>query len=303
MNEAASRPILLLLVACAVSGCGPEVNVGELQMTISTEIDRIASDYPDATLAVSVRDPQTGLTVDRNSDRLFHAASTMKVPVMIEIFRRAELGRLDLEDSIRVENAFRSIVDGSPFAIEDDSDDAIYERLGTPMSIRDLVFNMITISSNLATNILIDYVSADSVQATSERLGTRHMETLRGVEDLKAYEQGLSNRATAADLAVLLHHLMRGRAVSPEADAAMVEILSAQRFNEMIPAGLPEGTQVAHKTGQITRIHHDAAIVTPRMGESYVLVVMIEGLADDTDSAALGASIAAAAHGALRPTP
>lgn len=268
-----------------------------LQQTVETLIAR----HPEATVAVAVRDTQTGTSLHINGDRLFHAASTMKVPVMIEVYRQVERGRFSLDDSLLIKNEFRSIVDGSLYSIQDDSDDAIYERLGQQMAMRDLVYQMITVSSNLATNLIIDYVSADSVQATSERLGTTTMRTLRGVEDLKAFDQGLSNRATANDLALLMDALRRGEAVSPEADQEMLAVLTDQLFNGMIPAGLPEGTKVAHKTGKITAIHHDAAIVYPVQGESYVLVILIEGIEDDKISSKLGSQIASAVHQQLRP--
>jgi beta-lactamase class A len=268
---------------------------------LALTIDELARQSPDATVAVVVRDAETGVRHERLPTRLFHAASTMKIPVMIEVYRRVQGGELSLDDSLLVENSFRSIVDGSPFSIEDDSDDAIYERLGGRMAIRDLVWQMITVSSNLATNLLIDHIGAGSVQATSEALGTEWMRTLRGVEDLKAYDLGLNNQATAGDLATLLEAIRDGRAVSPGADSAMVEIMAAQEFNSMIPAGLPQGTRVAHKTGSITAIHHDAAIVYPTGRAPYVLVIMIEGLEDEGESAALGSAIASAVHAALRP--
>ncbi|MEO1478796.1 MAG: serine hydrolase, partial [Bacteroidota bacterium] len=175
-----------------------------------------------------------------------------------------------------------------------------------PVPLRTLAERMVTHSSNLATNLLIAHVGADSVQATIERLGTTTMRVLRGVEDIPAYRAGLSNTATAHDLAQLMSALMDGRAVGPEADAAMVEILLDQRHNEMIPARLPSDTRVAHKTGWITRIHHDAAIVYPEPDASsqapYVLVILTEGIDDYDASAALGASIAGAVHAAFRPT-
>src|SRR5690606_22877008 len=209
------------------------------------------------------------------------AASTMKVPVMIEVMRQVQGGRFALTDSIVVENEFSSIVDGSPYSMDigEDSDDSVYGRIGERMSIRDLVVQMITVSSNLATNVLIDRVVADSVQATAERLGTTTMRVLRGVEDLKAFDLGMNNTATAADLGVLLERIANGTAVSPELDAEMIEVMLAQEFNSMIPAGLPSGTPVAHKTGSITRINHDAAIVSPN-ADPYVLVILTEGIDD-----------------------
>lgn len=291
-------PLLMLPLLLASAGCRPPAPDVE---ALARTIDELVSETPGATVAVVARDPETGVRYELLPDRLFHAASTMKVPVMIEVYRLAEAGELSLDDSLRVENSFRSIVDSSLFAIGDDSDDVIYGRLGTRMAIRDLVWQMITVSSNLATNLLIDHVGAAAVQAGSEALGTTHMQTLRGVEDLKAFEQGLSNRATAADLATLMEAIRDGRAVSPGADSAMVEVLAAQQFGSMIPAGLPEGTRVAHKTGSITAIHHDAAIVYPPGGAPYVLVILTEGIEDQGESAALGAAITAAVHAELRP--
>ncbi|NBC17820.1 MAG: serine hydrolase [Bacteroidetes bacterium] len=288
--------LLVLIAACQTNTPDTVVTPATLDDSLRALIDQ----HPEATVAVAVRDAATGTNVDINADRLFHAASTMKVPVMIEVYRRAEAGRLSLDDALLVKNEFRSIVDSSLYSIEDDSDDAIYERLGERMAIRDLVVQMITVSSNLATNLLIDHLDADSVQATIERLGTEQMEVLRGVEDIKAYRQGLSNQATAADLALLLDRLQQGTAVAPAADSAMVAVLLDQQFNDMIPAGLPAGTRVAHKTGSITEIHHDAALVYPEDGAPYVLVVLTEGIADRDDSARLGAEITRLVHRALR---
>ncbi len=288
---------LPLLAACGDDPAPRTPAVTDLH----ARLEPLFARYPEATVAVAVRDPHTNTRYDFHAERLFHAASTMKVPVMIEVYRQAEAGRFSLDDSLLVRNTFRSIVDGSAYRIEDDSDDALYRMLGRRMAIRDLVHRMITVSSNLATNLLIDLVTADSVQATAERLGVRHMQVRRGVEDLLAFRQGLNNTATAADLAVLLDALRRGAAVSPEADRAMIDVLLDQQFGDLIPAGLPPGVRVAHKTGAITRIHHDAAIVYPERGPAYVLVVLTEGIEDQARSAELVAEVARGVHETLRP--
>ena len=290
---------LVLLAACASNPAPPPVPPAP-PSALADSIDAAVARVPGAVVAVAVRraTPSDSFALDRDADRDVHAASTMKVPVMIEAFRQVARGERAWDDPVRVENRFRSIVDGSEYAITDDTDDALYTLRGETVSFRDLTERAITTSSNLATNLLIQEVSADTVQATVERLGAPGMRVLRGVEDLKAFEAGLSNRTTARALATLLEALRDGRAVSPEADAEMVEILAAQRFNEMIPAGLPPGTRVAHKTGWITEIHHDAAIVYPD-GAPYVLVILTEGIADREVSSRLGAEITAAVHAAL----
>ena len=286
---------LVLLVSCSSK---PHPNM-------QTSLHEILSRYPDATVGIALRDLETGTSFEYDGDRPFHAASTMKVPVMIEVFREAKSGRFSLDDSLNVTNAFKSIVDGSTYFLpsEEDSDNEVYEQVGRTVPIRWLVDRMITVSSNLATNILIDLVSADSVQRTIVRLGTTKMKVYRGVEDLAAFRKGLNNTTTANDLAVLLQALAEGKAVSPQADSQMVDILLRQQFNTMIPAGLPKEVRVAHKTGSITEIHHDAAIVYPPNRKPYVLVILTQGVVDHARSAKLGAEISAAVYSMLTAEP
>lgn len=282
-----------------LAGCNREV---PNMPSLSDEIDSIVAQYDSAIVSVSVLDKANNFEFHREGDRLYHAASTMKVPVIIELFRQAEMGRFSLDDEVLLKNEFRSIVDGSLYSITDDSDDAIYEQLGQQISLRQLSYQMITVSSNLATNLLIDLMSADSVQATSERLGTTHMKTIRGVEDLKAFDLGLSNQATSRDLARLMERLRTGTAVSAKADSVILGILHDQLFNAMIPSGLTKSTKVAHKTGSITKIHHDAAIIYPEKADSYVLVIMIQGITDMDVSSELGSKITRLVHSRIRAT-
>lgn len=234
--------------------------------------------------AVGVFDLQTGEGLYVNPDTVFHAASTMKTPVMIEVFKQAKAGKLSLDESIVVKNEFRSIVDGSPYQLDvsDDSDSLVYQRISTRMSIRDLVYQMITVSSNLATNILIELVGAPNVMETMRSLGAHDIKVLRGVEDEKAFRQGLNNVVTARDLVTIYRALATGSVVDAEASREMVRILTAQRFREIIPAQLPAGTVVAHKTGSITGVEHDSGIVYLPNGRSYVIVLLSKNLKDAT---------------------
>ena len=227
------------------------------------------------------------------ADRSFHAASTMKVPVMLEFFRLVDAGKLTLDQQLTLTNQFASIVDGSPYALEakDDEDASLYERLGKPVPARELVERMITRSSNLATNTVIALVDAKRVTKTLRSLGARRMTVLRGVEDGKAYQKGLNNSATARDLATLMLAIERGKAASPASTQAMRSILLAQELNLEIPAGLPPGTPVAHKTGQISGVLHDAAIVYPSGRPPYILVVLTSGIPDEKVARALIADL------------
>ncbi|HEU4879427.1 MAG TPA: serine hydrolase [Gemmatimonadaceae bacterium] len=248
---------------------------------------------PGAIVAVSYRDIQTGESLDINADSVFHAASTMKIPVMIEVLRRSQLGGFGLDQEILLVNQFASLADGSPFSLNaaDDGDTTLYGKIGQRVTVRELLRRMITRSSNLATNQLIELVSAAKVTETAHEFGAVHLSVLRGVEDQKAFDKGLINTTTSADLATLLAAIEKGTLLSPASSAEMREVLLAQEFNEKIPAGLPPGTKVAHKTGEITAVSHDAAVVYPQGRKPYVLVVLTKGIRESAASSTLIADI------------
>lgn len=253
---------------------------------------RIAT-TPGAIVAVSYRDLQTGEKLDLSADTVFHAASTMKVPVMIEVLRRAQLGAFTLDQEILLVNQFASLADGSPFSLNmaDDGDSVLYAKIGERVKIRELLQRMIVRSSNLATNQLIELVGAANVTATAHSLGAPGISVLRGVEDQKAFDKGMINTTTSADLAALLEGIEKGTVLSSANSSEMREILLAQEFNEKIPAGLPPGTKVAHKTGEITAVSHDAAVIYPPGRKPYVLVVLTKGIRESSASSALIADI------------
>jgi beta-lactamase class A len=259
--------------------------VEKIQARISAE--------PGAQVGIAYVDLASGDTLFLNADTSFHAASTMKVPVMIELFRRANTGSFRMDQGLLMVNQFASIVDGSPYSLDlgSDSDSTLYHCIGQRVRVDTLLRLMITRSSNFATNTLITLVGAEAVTRSMRSLGAQRIQVLRGVEDGKAFEKGLNNTTTARDLAIILRAIEEGRAGSPAATHQMLAILLAQEFNEKIPAGLPPGTRVAHKTGEITAVSHDAAIIYPSGRKPYVLVVLTRGISDGTRSSKLIADI------------
>jgi beta-lactamase class A len=236
----------------------------------------------DGTFAVAFESLNGNERLFLNEKMMFHAASTMKTPVMIEIYRQLKAGRFFLDDSLIVRNEFKSIVDGSSYQLDpkDDSDDSMYKKLGEKESIREMLHHMITTSSNLATNLLMELVGGRQVTATMRLLGAADIEVLRGVEDGKAFEKGLNNRTSALDLLVIMKAIARGEAVDSAASMEMVTILLNQHFNELIPKMLPTDVRVAHKTGSITGVEHDSGIVFLPDGRQYVLVILSKDLKD-----------------------
>jgi beta-lactamase class A len=280
---------MIMLVAASLLALSQNRDsvVEQIQARISAE--------PGAQVGLAYIDLASGDTLFLNADTSFHAASTMKVPVMIELFRRANTGSFRMDQGLLMVNQFASIVDGSPYSLDvgSDSDSTLYHRIGQRVRVDTLLRLMITRSSNFATNTLITLVGADAVTRSMRSLGAQRIQVLRGVEDGKAFEKGMNNTTTARDLAIILRAIQEGRAGSPAATQEMLAILLAQEFNEKIPAGLPPGTRVAHKTGEITAVSHDAAIIYPTGRKPYVLVVLTRGIADGTRSSKLIADISA----------
>ncbi len=267
----------LLATVVLVTGCG-DGRLASLQSQIEGRVRATDAE----TVGVYFKNLESGDSVVHAADRRVHAASMMKVPVLIQLFRDHEAGLLALDDTVQLTKTFRSIVDGSPFDLSapDDADTALYNRLGERESIRFLAERMVIVSSNLATNMLIELVGAERVQASMRELGADSIAVLRGVEDIKAYEAGLSNTTTARDLGVIFAAIAEEKAAGPESCREMIAILERQEFNEGIPAGVPSSARVAHKTGWITGIRHDGGIVTLPDGRRYVLVVLTRGFAD-----------------------
>jgi len=260
---------------------------------LKTDIENILA-QEEGTYAVvygDLKNPQMEIAI--NPDTLFHAASTMKTPVMIEVFRRADEGHFSVYDSIRIENTFQSIVDGSEFSLDLDpeSADPFERKEGEMATIYDLTHAMITYSSNIATNLMIQLVGAEETTQTMRELGAENIEVLRGVYDMKAFDQGLSNRTTARDLAIIFRSIVDGEAADRDSGQLMIDILTDQYYRDVIPKYLPEEVIVANKTGSISGVEHDSAIVYLPDGRSYILIYLSKNVPDDEHSREVGATI------------
>ncbi|MDF9800329.1 beta-lactamase class A [Catalinimonas alkaloidigena] len=274
----AAALLLFILAACKPTS-QEEKTLNQLSADIEAELTETEGTFAVAFKNLQGQEEELLINAKEN----FHAASTMKTPVLLEVYKQAEAGKFSLDDSLTVKNEFKSIVDSSLYSLnpDDDSYNLLYEQIGEQQSIGDLTYNMIIASSNLATNIVIELVGADNTTQSMRELGADDIQVLRGVEDTKAYRQGLSNTTTAYDLMVMFEAIAKGEAVSQEASEEMIDILLDQKFNKMIPAKLPEDVKVAHKTGWITGVHHDSGIVFLPDGRKYVLVLLSKELSDE----------------------
>jgi len=265
---------------------------GEKNKAFEEEIKKELAKQP-GFYGLAFKDLNTGEEVFINEHEVFHAASTMKTPVMIEVFKQANEGRFSLSDSIVIKNTFKSIVDGSEFSLDsaEDSEKKLYTLTSTKRTLDSLVYDMIIVSSNLATNIIIELVDAKKVTQSMRDLGAKDIRVLRGVEDDKAFAEGLINSTTPYDLMLIFEKMANGETVSKQASDAMIDILLDQRFNTIIPAKLPNSVKVAHKTGSINGVHHDSGIVFLPDGRKYVLVILSKNLKDEAAATAVMANV------------
>ncbi|MBR9991098.1 MAG: serine hydrolase [Gemmatimonadetes bacterium] len=242
-------------------------------------IRQIGTDAGVSALAVSAYDFEHRTAWCLDSDRWFHAASTIKVPVLLGVFDAIEQGRLEPFSRIHVRNRFLSIAEGhAPYRVQSsrDANAAVHAALGKMMTVRELAEHMIVTSSNLATNLLLDIVGVDHIRDTLDRLNLQGIDLRRGVEDEAAWAAGINNRITADGLAGALRLIEERRAISGDASDQMLDILHNQRFRSGIPAGLPEEARVANKTGEMSTVAHDGGIVYLTDRKPYVVAILTE---------------------------
>jgi beta-lactamase class A len=256
----------------------PNDSVAASEVSLYRNVLKIKEEHELENLGISFYDSETTIQWSFNADHYFHAASTMKLAVLLGVFRQVERDELTLESQVHVRNRFTSIVNQEPFMLDlgRDADPDVYGHLGKTMSVRDLAYWMITKSSNLATNLLVDIVGIATLQQALDEMDVDGIRILRGVEDQAAFEAGLNNEVTANGLLKLLRLIAEGRAVSQQACDEMLKIMLDQQYRSGIPAGLPKAARVAHKTGNISTVHHDAGIVFLDDRKPYVLVILTQ---------------------------
>jgi beta-lactamase class A len=241
------------------------------------ECERILSQSKASVFAVAVHDYETNLRLSINAGQHFHAASTIKVAILLAIGKAIDEGSIRPNDTLHIRNRFHSAIDGAPFRIDAESDGypQLHRQIGRTAKISDLTEWMIVSSSNLATNLLLDYLTVEQAQGFLREAGVSGVELRRGVDDTKAHDQNFNNETTADGL-VQLFAMLRGDFLSKPSRDMAINILLQQRFNSMIPAPLPSHASVAHKTGEISTACHDAGIVYLPEREPYILVVLTE---------------------------
>jgi beta-lactamase class A len=246
-------------------------------------------------LAVAVEDLETSTCVRYQADRWFHAASTIKLAVLLGVYAAFHLGRFVPQARLHVRNRFFSAFDGSAYRVagDRDADREVQRAVGKTMRLSELARNMITRSSNLATNLLLDLLGIEFLQRVLDEHRLAGIDLRRGVEDELAFQHGINNRVTADGLVQLLRLMAEERALTADLSRQMLDILHEQEFRSGIPAGLPAHARVAHKTGEISTVAHDAGVVYLPKRRPYIVAILTEW---EPGSSGRSATIAAASY-------
>jgi beta-lactamase class A len=271
---------------------------------LRAEIESTVGKSDARAIAVAVHDVESGADLHYDADRWFHGASTIKVAILLAVYGEIDRGRLAPQSRLHVRNRFLSAFDGSPFRVlaDRDADSHVHAAIGKTMRASELALHMIATSSNLATNLLLDLIGLETVQRAIDRFGLKGLDVRRGVEDEKAFEHGIVNRVTANGLVGLLRLIAEERAYSAELSREMLDILHQQEFKKGIPARLPREVRVAHKTGDISTVAHDAGVVYPPNRKPYVVAILTEWHADAGSRSSTIATISHSVYRHLRGT-
>jgi len=264
--------------------------------SVSAAVDSVRKDGIVSVVARVSGEDEPRVSVE--PDARHYSASIMKLPILIAAHRLVEAGRLDLDRPVAVHNEFESQKPGHRFSLdqEEDSDPATWAALGTEVSLRDLVHRMVTVSGNLATNLVLDEVGTQEVAAVLADAGCSDRTTIvRGIEDYPARDAGIDNLITADDMARLLIALAERRVAGPEASTACEQTLQEQHYRNGIPAGLPDGLVIGNKTGWISSVNHDVALVRAPDLPAVGLAVLVSAPGSEEEREAGIARIAAAA--------
>jgi beta-lactamase class A len=273
-----SAPVAKAAVAKTPSA-RPEAELVRTERSLYTDILKIKQQRSLERLGIAFYDAHTRIQWSYNGEGVFHAASTMKLAVLVAVFRQIHRGELTLEAPVHIRNRFDSLVeDAPPFSLDLRGEQSLLvaRKVNRTLTVHQLALEMTTKSSNLATNLLIDVVSVPVIQQALDDLRVDGIKVVRKVDDRAAHHAAVDNIVTADGLLRLLRLIAEGRVYSPEISGQLLEILLKQRYKSGIPAGLPGTAAVAHKTGNISTVHHDAGIVFIGERRPYAVVILTQ---------------------------
>jgi len=292
------KRLFCLALLAAIGACPPRLFCAQqsFQEKVSPEKEQIlwqkleatindADRNLDGVLGVAILDLSTGHTFFLRADDVLPTASSIKIAILAELYHQVQLGKLKFTDLYTLQQA--DLVGGSGIA------EALTPGV-TRLTLRDVAALMISVSDNSATNIIIDRVGMENVNALLDSLGLTHTRLGRKMMDLKAAAEGRENVATPREMMTLLEDLYRGKVLNKQLTEDFFNLLSIHK-ESYIPRELPEDLRVANKPGELEGVRNDSGIVFTG-NRPFVISVMTTYLRRERDGGEAIIRIATAAY-------
>jgi beta-lactamase class A len=226
----------------------------------------------DGVMGVALEDLTSGQTYFLHGDEVMPTASSIKIAVLAELYHQAQQGKLQLTDLYTVQQ---------PDLVPDSDIMGGLTPGVTRITLRDLATMMVAVSDNSATNVLIDRVGMENVNALMDSLGLSHTRLRRKMMDLKAASEGRENISTPREMMALLEAIYKRKLLNQESTADLLKVLSTHK-DSWIPRDLPEGVQIADKPGALEGVRNDSGIIFAQ-NRPFILSVMTTYLHRERD--------------------
>ena len=250
------KPITIFLVLIFALGAVAQTgSVPENRKVLWQKLEESIHDVDrklDGVMGVYIVDFKTGQTISLHADQVFPTASSIKIAVLLELYHQAQTGKLNLTDLYTVNSA--DLV----------ADSYIMNGLTpgvTRITLRDLATMMMAVSDNSATNVLIDRVGMNNVNALMDSLGCKHVRLQRKMMDLKAASEGRENLATPAELVAIVRAAYEGKVLNPKMTEDFFQLLSIRKPDAFLQRDLPEDLRIAAKHGELEGVRNDCGMV------------------------------------------
>ncbi len=272
MNSRQTRLAGWLLCAAGMAFCPSlraqsqpsDPRAAALHAKLERQLEQMAAEF-DGVMGIVVKDLTSGESFQVNAEMVFPQASSIKLAILTELFRQAQVGGLRLEERVEVKRG--QMVGGS----------GVLQHFGdvsSALSLRDLAVLMIVLSDNTATNLMIDRLGMDNVNQMLRKLGLEQTRLQRKMMDQESRRAGRENLSTPREMTTLLERLERGQVLDASHTAALMDILQYPKEGPTpLGRGLPEGVALASKDGTLPGVRCESGIVR-LPGRPYVIAVM-----------------------------